>query len=351
MNAKRVYRLPFYLLVIALSLSSCRLLNRGNGVQENTPPAETQPTVATPSPTVGVEALSFQTGRNDYTVTVDNAPREFIVYVPGGYDANQPTPVVFMFHGSNQSGNLMYENTKWVNRAEAENIIVVFPTAWKYPLIGEGGKHEKWNDITLFVLAEPNTELKDDVKFTKTMLAQVEATFNVDVKRIYATGFSNGGSFVSTRLLPEMNDVFAAFAISGSGTKLGNEQISANLPTNIAASLYSIIGTNDEKIAEGTSKPRPFPLDTNAILNDDLFGTMLTNTASLLGLDPAKYEVKSESGYTAFTYNQSTLGADNEYIFLMINNMGHVYPSVDNNRYQIDAAELFWEFFVRHPKS
>jgi polyhydroxybutyrate depolymerase len=349
MNAKQIYKLSFYLLGIALSLSSCRLSNRGNSAQETTAPAESQPTAAAPSSTAEVEALSFQTGRNDYVTKVDGDPREFIVHVPAGYDAGQTTPVVFMFHGSNQGGQLMYENTKWASKADAENFIAVFPTSWKYPLVGETGTHTKWNDPTLYLIAEPGTELKDDVKFVKTMLAQIEATFNVDQKRLFATGFSNGGSFVSSSLLFQMNDTFAAFAICGSGIKLGNENFIDNFPTDIATSLFSILGTEDEKLSEATGHARPFPFDADGILADELFGPMLTNTASLLGLDPTQYIHKDENGYTGFQFNQSVIGADNEYIFLMVNKMGHIYPSVDNNRYGLNAAELFWDFFMKHP--
>ncbi|MEW6030001.1 MAG: PHB depolymerase family esterase [Chloroflexota bacterium] len=353
MKSGFLYRYLVVLLLTSLALTSCRLGLRDG---QSPPAQETQPTTAAttstsaPTATPQVETLTFQAGRNDYVITVDDTPREFLVYIPAGYDASQPTPLVFMFHGSNQGGPLMYENTKWKEKADEENLIVVFPTAWKYPLIGESGRHEKWNDVTLFAIVEPGTELKDDVKFVREMLARLEATFNVDETRVFATGFSNGGSFVSSRLVFEMSDVFAAFAICGSGVKAGREELTENMPESVAASLYTIMGTNDEKIAEGTGHPRPFPLEADAILADDLFGPTLTNTAVLLSLDPAQYQVESENAYTRFLFEHSTVGADNEYIFLMVENMGHVYPSVDNNRYDLDAADLFWEFFVRHAR-
>lgn len=353
MKIRPFYRYLVVLLLTSLALTSCRLglRDRATPPPQVEPTAEAQPTsTPAPSPTSAPEALEFQTGRNDYVIIVDDTPREFIVYVPAGYDASQPTPVVFMFHGSNQGGPLMYENTKWKEKADAENFIVVYPTAWKYPLIGESGLHEKWNDATLFMLVEAGTELKDDVKFVREMLARVEAAFNVDRKRIFATGFSNGGSFVSSRLIFEMNDVFAAFAICGSGVKAGREEFTENMPESVAASLYTIMGTNDEKIAEGTGHPRPFPMDPLEILADELFGPTLTNTATLLSLDSAQYQVESENRYTRFLFDHSTVGSDNEYIFLMVDNMGHVYPSVDNNRYGLNAAELFWEFFMRHAR-
>jgi len=347
MKLNQSFRLIVVFSLMALVMTGCRF-TRGQG-QAKPPSAETQPIVVEATSTSAVEALTFQTGRNDYVTRIDGDPREFILYVPARYDASQLTPLVFMFHGSNQSGNIMYENTRWKEKADDENILVVFPTAWKYPLIGEGGVHEKWNDVTLNMLVEPGTELKDDVNFVRVMLEQIKATFNVDEKRIFATGFSNGGSFVSTRLLFEMNDVFAAFAICGSGIKLGFDIEGVELPKGILKSLYTIIGNSDDKIGEGTGHAQPFPMKAEDIFNDELFGPMLVNTAGILSLDPT-YDVQyHEPAYTIMTFNDSMADADNEYIFQMVNNMGHVYPSVDNNRHGLDAAPLFWDFFMRHP--
>jgi polyhydroxybutyrate depolymerase len=347
MNRGFLYRFVLLSLIVSFALAACRQGARGgNG---NSDPANPTSQSA-PFATTAVEALQFQTGRNDYIVEVDGFPREFIIYVPASYDASQPTPLVIMFHGSNQGGPLMYENTRWKEEADANNIIVIFPTAWKYPLIGETGTHTKWNDITLKLLVEPGTELRDDVHFTRVMLDLARLTFNIDRQRTYATGFSNGGSFVSTRLLPEMSDVFGAFAICGSGTKAASDELVTNSPVGLTTSLYTIIGTNDDKISEGSGHPRPFPLEAQAILADELFGSMLVNTATILSLDPAQYELLGDNpNFTIFHFSHSTVGADNEYIFQMVDEMGHIYPSVDNNRYQLNAAHIFWEFFLRHP--
>ncbi len=352
MHTRTPWRSLSSITLIVLALCACRF-SRGRNQPAPTPelnpttpasPLSTQTEAPTP------EALAFQAGRNDYVIDVDGFPREFIVYVPAGYDASQPAPLVFMFHGSNQGGPLMFEKTRWVQQADENNILIVFPTAWKYPLVGESGLHTKWNDVTLSRLAEPGTELRDDVHFVRSMLEQISASFNVDPARIYATGFSNGGSFVSSRLLIEMNDIFGAFAICGSGVKAANGDLVSNVPAGIHTSLYSIIGTNDEKISEATGHPRPFPFEASAILADELFGPTLTNTAQILSLDPSQYQlIGNNPNYTVFHFDKSMLGADNEYIFQMVDGMGHVYPSADNNRYQLDAAKIFWEFFIRHP--
>lgn len=333
------------LVIMSVLLSSCRL-SRKAGKNESPDPAPT--TTETVAPTESQTLiLQFSSGRNDYILNVDNTPRDVIVYVPSGYDPSTATPVVVMIHGSNQSGNIMYENTGWVAKAEAENIIVAFPTGWKYPLIDENGLHEKWNTPGTVSVVVPGTELKDDVKFIRTIIESLQATFNVDEKRIYASGFSNGGGFVLTRLIPEMNDVFAAYSTGGSG--LIGEGTVDDVPLQVEASLYSVMGTNDNKIAEGQSIPTPFPFTADELQNDPIFYGILEKTTTLLDLGTS-YTAEHDPIFTRLTFTDSPTGAGNEYIFMMIKGMGHVYPSGDNNRAGINAADLFWEFFLKHPK-
>lgn len=351
---------PFRLIVIFLVL-----VTSGCIFKSNRPPA-TPVEIIQPSPTTpltplvstltqpadtetisAVTVLEFVAGRNDYTITVDETPREFILYVPSGYDPSTPTPIVIMLHGSNQHPNNMYENTTWVKKAEEEVILVVFPASWKYPLLEDGKIHEKWNTVALAQLAPPGTELKDDVKFIRTIIEDLKVTFNIDNKRIFASGFSNGGGFVITRLIPEMNDVFAAYSTGGAAL-LGEAEVN-EVPITVSASLYSVIGTNDNKIAEGQDVPVPFPFAANDILNDSLFSPMFEKTTALLGLEMS-YTVESQSDFTRFTFNKSLTGVDNEYVFMMIKGLFHVYPSGDDNRSKIDAADLFWDFFLKHAK-
>ena len=259
MNIKRLYRMVVFLLISTLLLSGCRLGLKEQAIQfaAGSNLSGNPAYFRAGNSNVRVEALTFQTGRNDYTLKVDGTPRKFIVYVPAGYDPSQPAPVVFMFHGTNQNGQIMYEATGWAAKADAENIIVVFPYSWQYFVTEDNRTEEKWNSAGIYRIVPAGTELKDDVKFVREMLAQLKATFNVDEKRIYASGFSNGGGFVISRLMLEMHDTFAAFATSGAAM-LG-EALPDQIPTGINASLYSVLGSNDEKISERTGIPLPFP--------------------------------------------------------------------------------------------
>jgi poly(3-hydroxybutyrate) depolymerase len=332
-----------------VSILACRFTAPRNPIVETTPITVTESAPLTPTqPQASSTALEYKTGRNDYTLVLENVPRKYIIYVPAGYDPNKSTSVVFMFHGSNQSGQLMYEVTGWAAKADAERFIVVYPTSWKYLITDSNKVEDKWNGAGLFHIVVPGTELKDDVIFVRKLIEQLQATFNIDNKRIYASGFSNGGGFVISRLMLEMNDVFAAFTTSGAA--LMGEAQPDKIPQGINASLYSVIGNNDQKISELTGYALPFPVRAEEIASHDLFRQMIANTTTALSLDPS-YEVRyEEPGYVTMTFNKSLMGANNEYIFRMAAKMGHVYPSGDNNRSGLNAADLFWDFFTQHVK-
>lgn len=336
----------FSIFFISILLSSCRSNRQGRNLQTKEP---THPATSAPffTPELKAQPLQFLPGRNDYTINVDKTPREFIVFVPSGYDPNVPTPIVYMIHGSNQSGNIMFQNTHWARKADEETIIIVYPTSWKYRTTEGNRVEDKWNTPGTEQIVLPGTELKDDVKFMRMILESLHTTFNIDDKRIFASGFSNGGGFVLTRLIPNMSDIFAAYSTAGAGL-IGEAQTS-DIPATISTSLYNVLGTNDNKISENQDIPTPFPLDAQEILDHPSFGPMLEKTTTLLDLEMS-YTLESDPTLTKFTFDVSTAGSGHEYIFLMLKGLFHVYPDGSDNRAGIDAVDEFWDFFLKHPK-
>jgi poly(3-hydroxybutyrate) depolymerase len=305
-------------------------------------------TIATSSDESAADPLAYVTGSKSYFITVDDTRRSFIVYVPGGYDPSRPTPVVIAYHASNHNGGSMYKETNWAAKAEQENFIVVFPTSWKYLLTSSNQVEAKWYDLVMEV-TEPTVEFKDDVHFTRAIIESLKATFNVDEKRIYATGSSNGGYFVISRLLVQMSDVFAAFATAQVGPDIQTEVDTSVIKTRTNTSLYKIFGTQDGLVSKEMGLPLPFPFRDEDILNHPNFKTMLLKTTTVLDLD-ISYTVQSDPNFTTLTFDRSLVGADNEFIFQMLRGMGHLYPDGENNPAGLDAADVFWDFFMRHSK-
>jgi poly(3-hydroxybutyrate) depolymerase len=142
--------------------------------------------------------------------------REYFVHVPAGYTASSPTPVVLMLHGTNGNGEDFYTNSGWKEVGELENIITVFPSSWKYCIVQDGQTHqnsEKWNAQPAGWTPCVGETLRDDIRFLKSIITELDSKYKIDNKRIYLVGFSNGGAMAS-KCTYEMSDKFAAIVES-----------------------------------------------------------------------------------------------------------------------------------------
>jgi polyhydroxybutyrate depolymerase len=140
---------------------------------------------------------------------VDGVVREALVYAPARAKS-EPSPVVFAFHGHGGSMNLSARNyayhTLW------PEAIVVYPQGLNTPgrLTDPEGKKPGWQHGL-------GVEGDRDLKFFDAMLLSLKQDYNVDEKRLYAAGHSNGGGFTYL-LWQARGNLFAAFAPSGAAT-------------------------------------------------------------------------------------------------------------------------------------
>lgn len=142
-------------------------------------------------------------------LTLDGTVRQALVD-PGKDAATTPSPLVFVFHGSFQTASDM--TTLGIASAWPEATIV-YPQGPARPSSGLGMTVTGWQSV-------PGEFDDQDVRFVDALLDQLITAYQVDPRRVYATGFSNGGffSYVLCTLRPER---FAAFApVGGLGTAL-----------------------------------------------------------------------------------------------------------------------------------
>jgi polyhydroxybutyrate depolymerase len=93
-----------------------------------------------------------------------------------------------------------------ISKSESAAFIAVFPNGYsKLP----SGKFATWNAGNC--CADARDRQVDDVGFVRQLLDQLSSQLNIDGKRIYATGMSNG-AMMAYRLACEMPDRFAAIA-------------------------------------------------------------------------------------------------------------------------------------------
>ena len=134
----------------------------------------------------------------------DGVERAYIQYVPVIYDGSEAVPVVFCFHGLGDTMEGFF-GIGMDAVADTANFITIFPQALVDPLGGTA-----WNAGAGFLGFYPNPDV-DDVGFVLAMLDSLNSHYNIDLNRIYATGFSMGG-FFTNRLACEHSGVFEAVA-------------------------------------------------------------------------------------------------------------------------------------------
>ena len=141
--------------------------------------------------------------------TVDGVERKARVFFPSK-PSPEGAPVIFAFHGHGGNMNLAAHGMAFQDHWP-EALVVYMQGLPTRGMVGDAqGLLPGWQH-------NPG-ELDDrDLKFFDAVLARFHEKYSVDDRRIYATGFSNGGYFAYL-LWAERPKVFAAFAPGAAAT-------------------------------------------------------------------------------------------------------------------------------------
>ncbi len=174
-----------------------------------------------------LSSLGLAAEPKQITVTVGETSREAIVYVPAKAEA--PSPVIFAFHG--HGGNAQQASRSFRFQEHWPEALVVYMQGLPTPgqLTDPEGKRNGWQKSV-------GDQSDRDLKFFDTLLAQLRKEYQVDDRRIYATGHSNGGGFTYL-LWSARADQFAAFAPSAAAARY--------IPTLKPKPAMHIAGEND----------------------------------------------------------------------------------------------------------
>lgn len=165
----------------------------------------------------------------DYTFSLQHQQitRQYKVHVPPQYQAGKPSALVLSLHGG--GGNMQYQSNDdyyhLIAKSDEAGFIAVFPNGYSR---FSGGKLATWNSG--ICCGKARDAQIDDVGFIKTIIADIKTKANIDPKRIYANGMSNGG-MMSYRLACELTDTFTAIA-SVAGTD-GTQSCHPSRPISI----------------------------------------------------------------------------------------------------------------------
>ncbi|MEM7365066.1 MAG: PHB depolymerase family esterase [Pseudomonadota bacterium] len=120
------------------------------------------------------------------------------IKIPEGIDGK--VPLVIDMHGFGSRPGQQKQISGFSTMADSEKFIVVWPA----------GLHRSWNGGQGCCGFSQEDDI-DDVGFLRKMVAKVAEGGQVDLRRVYATGLSNG-SAMSQRLANEASDLLAASA-------------------------------------------------------------------------------------------------------------------------------------------
>jgi polyhydroxybutyrate depolymerase len=269
-------------------------------------------------------------------LTHDGRERSYIVYVPPTYDPAQPTAVVLVFHGGGGNAENARMMTGFDAVADAEGFIVVYPN-------GTGRRTDRlltWNGGRCCAYAmEQNV---DDVGFVRTLLADLGTVANVDARRIYATGMSNG-AIMSYRLACELADVIAAI-----GPVAATQNLDACTPSRPVPMLH-VHGDAD--------RHAPYAGGVGA---ESLVGVHFESVETTLDFwvrqnGCASTPQVTQNGSIRHTvYNDCRQNAAVELSTVV--GGGHAWPGGqpgwkggDVPTTELNASQVLWDFFEAHP--
>jgi len=162
--------------------------------------------------------------------------RPIEVHVPPGYEKGTPAPLLIMLHGFGASGAVQDAYLRLTPAVDERTMLYVYPDGTEDQL-----GRRFWN-ATEACCGGPDASV-DDSAYLAAVIADVAADYDVDPKRIYVMGHSNGG-FMSYRMACDHADVVAAVA-SLEGATFDDPADCA--PSEPVAALQ-VHGTADETI-------------------------------------------------------------------------------------------------------
>jgi polyhydroxybutyrate depolymerase len=276
-------------------------------------------------------------GDRDETIRSGSVQRIYHVHLPPTAPAGGRLPLVIVFHGGGGTAKGAARQYGFNQLADARGFVVVYPE----------GVDRRWND------GRGTTGLVDDVGFVSATIDQLRKNLPIDPRRVYATGMSNGG-ILSHRLGCELSGKIAAIApVAGTMATPEPPRCAPKTPV----SVVEFHGTEDRFVPYGGGDILKQPergsvlsvADTTALWSR-LDGC--PTTPRLADLPPSH----PEDGTRIRRVTYGPCSRTSEVTLYTVIGGGHTWPGtawiplLGTVSRQINATEIIWEFFERHPK-
>lgn len=267
------------------------------------------------------EVRTFAPGEEEKQLRIAEMERTYRLYVPPGITTAKSYPLVILFHGAGGSAEQMRDMTQFNAIADTHKLIVAYGNGTtdaqrgEQPLVdGQIYSGQVWHSGRTFT---PNIKTIDDIAYAKAIIQSVASQLPINKNRVFAAGFSNGGS-LSYRLACEAGDNFRAVAAVGSALEV------ADCDGKTPVSLLAIQGTDDGSYNtefRGFLEPKRQVSESNALV------------AKAFGC--SSESLTREGAFPAFTYHSCR--EDVEIKELTAEGIGHTWTPA--------MSDVIWNFF------
>jgi len=300
------------------------------------------------------QAKPASSGDHNFMIRMGKLDRHYTVHVPPGYDGKKSVPVVIMLHGGGGTGKAAATETGWDAKADEVGFLAVFPNAMSRDPSRRSSfakNPQLWNDGSGRFY--PGQKAPNDVGFITAMLGDLSARFNVDKRRVFVAGFSNGAS-MSFRIGAELSHRIAAIAPVAGACWLKPVMLERPVPmlyiTGTADPLNLIEG-GVPKLATGASdnvRAKPKPPVRESILK----------WAKAIDSPMTPASVSDANGVRTEIYGPGRGGA--EVVYITVEGLGHTWAGgksllpeimVGGTSDKINATDVIWDFFQKHARS
>lgn len=164
------------------------------------------PAAAMPSPATDAGSSSPTPAASGTDALIQARPYD--TTVPASYDGSRPTPMVMLLHGYLLDAATQDNYFGLSKLARDKGFLVALPNGTKS---SSGARF--WNATDACCNLEGASV--DDVAYLTAVLADMKRRFNVDAKRVFIAGHSNGG-FMAHRMACERSaDIAAIMSLAG----------------------------------------------------------------------------------------------------------------------------------------
>lgn len=284
----------------------------------------------------GLWATPLAPGDHTRSVRVGTVDRPYLLHVPPAYDALTPTPAVLALHPFATNGPMMARISGLSGKADRAGFLVAYPNGTgRGPLL-------RWN------LGAAADGADDDVAYLAAVIDDLSAAANADTKRVYATGFSNGG-MMCYRLASELSGRIAAVApVAGTMTAAGSR-------AKRAVPVLHFHGTRDTFVSyEGRVWREPRSARFKGVDDTIRFWARFDGCPET----PVTTQVPraADDGLVVRRAAYGPGRDGSEVILYTIEGGGHTWPGrkptgafLGKSALDLNANDLIWDFFRKHP--